>query len=73
MPRLATRTGSRKNLVKGWRLAGDIARAERDWDSAEGQLRTLDLAASLGNPVQQWKTEMALGRCFRMPGARTKR
>ena len=31
---LATRTGSRKNLVKGWRLAGEIARAERDWDKA---------------------------------------
>ena len=33
---LATRTNSRKNLVKGWRLAGDIARVERDWDTAEG-------------------------------------
>jgi hypothetical protein len=28
---LATRTGSRKNLVKSWRLASEIARAERDW------------------------------------------
>ena len=66
---LATRTGSRKNLVKGWRLAGDIARAERDWDTAEGQLRkSLDLAVSLGNPVQQWKTEMALGHLLQDAG-----
>ena len=66
---LATRTGSRKNLVKGWRLAGDIARAERDWDTAEGQLRkSLDLAVSLGNPVQQWKTEIALGQLLKDTG-----
>jgi tetratricopeptide (TPR) repeat protein len=66
---LATRSGSRKNLVKGWRLAGEIARAERNWDAAEGHLRTSrDLAASLGNPVQLWKTELALGRCLQDAG-----
>jgi hypothetical protein len=66
---LATRTGSRKNLVKGWRLAGDIARAERDWDTAEGHLRkSLDLAVSLGNPVQRWKSEIALGYLLRDAG-----
>lgn len=60
---LATRSGSRKNLVKGWRLAGEIARAERDWDNAEDHLRTSrDLAVSLGNPVQLWKSELAFGR-----------
>jgi tetratricopeptide (TPR) repeat protein len=60
---LATRTGSRKNLVKGWRLAGELARAQREWDRAEQHLRTaLDLAASIGNPVQYWKTELALGQ-----------
>ena len=32
---LATRTASRKNLVKGWRLAGEIAHAEGDKDAAE--------------------------------------
>src|SRR5262249_44586777 len=59
---LATRTGSRKNLVKGWRLAGEIARADRDWSTAEGHFRaSRDLAAALGNPVQLWKTELALG------------
>jgi transcriptional regulator with AAA-type ATPase domain/tetratricopeptide (TPR) repeat protein len=66
---LATRSGSRKNLVKGWRLAGEIARAERNWDDAEGHLRTSrDLAASLGNPAQLWKTELALGRCLQDAG-----
>ena len=59
---LATRTGSRKNMVKGWRLAGEIARAERDWDAAEDHLRRArDLAVTVGNPVQHWKTEIALG------------
>jgi transcriptional regulator with AAA-type ATPase domain/tetratricopeptide (TPR) repeat protein len=60
---LATRTGSRKNLVKGWRLAGEIERAQRDWDRAEQHLRTaLQLAISVGNPVQYWRSELALGR-----------
>src|SRR6185436_3855504 len=60
---LATRTGSRKNLIKGWRLAGELERAQRDWDRAEQHLRTaLDLATSIGNPVQYWKTELALGQ-----------
>ncbi len=63
---LATRTGSRKNLVKGWRLAGEIARAQRDWDRAEQHLRTaLGFAASVGNPVQSWKTELAFGQLLR--------
>ncbi len=49
--------------MKGWRLAGEIARAERDWDTAEGHFRkSLDFAVSLGNPVQHWKAEIALGQ-----------
>jgi tetratricopeptide (TPR) repeat protein/MoxR-like ATPase len=60
---LATRTGSRKNLVKAWRLAAEIARAERNADAAESHFRkSRDLAVALGNPVQQWKAELALGR-----------
>ena len=58
---LATRTGSRKNLVKGWRLSAAIAASERNTDRAEEQLRrATGLAHALGNPVQAWKTEFAL-------------
>jgi tetratricopeptide (TPR) repeat protein len=60
---LATRSGSRKNLVKGWRLAGEIEHAQRAWDRSEQHLRgALELAMSMGNPVQYWKTELALGQ-----------
>ena len=59
---IATRTNSRKYLVKGWRLQGDIARARRQWDEAEGWLRqALTLAQTIGNPTQLWKTHLALG------------
>ena len=60
---LATRTGSRKNLVKAWRLSGELARADRDWDRAEDHLRrALVQARSLRNPVQIWQTMLALGQ-----------
>jgi len=60
---LATRTASRKNLVKGWRLAAQIVHAEGGDDKAEGLFRkSLDFATSIGNPVQQWQSEIALGR-----------
>jgi transcriptional regulator with AAA-type ATPase domain/tetratricopeptide (TPR) repeat protein len=60
---LATRAGSRKSLVKAWRLAGQISRAERDWDAAEEHFRkSRHLALSLGSPVQYWKAELALGQ-----------
>ena len=36
---LATRTTSRKYLVRGWRLAGEIALAQRRWEEAEQALR----------------------------------
>jgi len=63
---LATRTDSRKNLVKAWRLAGDIAAAAGERDVAEGHFRTSrDHAAALGNPVQHWKAELALGRFYK--------
>ena len=66
---LATSTGSMKNLVKGWRLAGEIARAERDWQTAEHHLRrSRDLAVSVGNPVQHWKSEIAFGQLLNDAG-----
>ena len=59
---IATRTNSRKYIVKGWRLRGEIARAHRQWDEAEGWLRqALPLAQAVGNPTQLWKTHLALG------------
>jgi len=63
---LATRTASRKNLVKGWRLAAQIAHVEREDDNAEGLFRkSLAVATSIGNPVQHWKAEIALGQFLR--------
>ena len=60
---LATRTRSRKNLVKGWRLRGEIALARRELDEAEEAFRqALAIAEAIGNPTQLWKTHAALGR-----------
>jgi tetratricopeptide (TPR) repeat protein len=66
---LATRTGARKNLVKAWRLAGQIARAEGDASAAEHRFRqSRDLAAHVGNPVQHWKAELTLGEFLQHAG-----
>ncbi len=60
---LATRTGARKNLVKGWRLTGEIARSRRRWDDAEQALRqALAVAEQIGNPPQLWRSHAALAR-----------
>jgi tetratricopeptide (TPR) repeat protein len=60
---LARRTNSRKYLVKGWRLKGEIALTRRQWDEAEGALRqALNIAQAIGNPTQLWKTHLALGQ-----------
>jgi tetratricopeptide (TPR) repeat protein len=60
---LATRTVSKKYLVKARRLAGEIACAAGEHDAAEGHFRAArELAVALGNPVQQWKTDLAFGR-----------
>jgi len=57
----ATRTRSRKYLVKGWRLHGELALARRRWDDAEHALRqALEVAQSIDNPTQLWKTHVAL-------------
>jgi class 3 adenylate cyclase/tetratricopeptide (TPR) repeat protein len=59
---IATRTSARKNLVKGWRLRGEIATARRQWDEADSALReALTVAQALANPTQSWKTYMAIG------------
>jgi tetratricopeptide (TPR) repeat protein len=60
---LAMRTNARKNLVRGWRLAGEAATAARDWGEAEralGEARTI--AETIANPTQLWRTYAALAR-----------
>jgi DNA-binding NtrC family response regulator/tetratricopeptide (TPR) repeat protein len=58
---LGTRFNARKNLVKGWRLAGEVAREARKWDVAERALReALRMAEAIGNPTQLWRTHAAL-------------
>ncbi len=60
---IATRTGSKKNLVKGWRLKGEIALARRQWDEAKKSLgQALTIAQVIRNPTQLWKTHAVLGR-----------
>ncbi len=60
---IATRTNSRKNLVKGWRLRGEIALARHRGEEAGEALRqALTIAQAIGNPTQLWKTHAALGR-----------
>jgi tetratricopeptide (TPR) repeat protein len=60
---IATPTNSRKYLVKGYRLKGEIALARRQWDEAEGVLRqALTIAQAIGNPTQLWRTHVVLGR-----------
>jgi tetratricopeptide (TPR) repeat protein len=60
---IATRTNSRKYLVRGLRLQGEIATARRHWDDAEGALReAVMIAETVGNPTQLWKTYLAAAR-----------
>jgi len=62
---IATRTQSKKNLVKGWRLKGEIALERRHWDAAENAFRqALATAQAIGNPTQLWKSHLALGRLY---------
>jgi tetratricopeptide (TPR) repeat protein len=63
---LATRTDSRKYLVRGWRLKGEIAKARLQWEEAEECFRkALGFAERVGNPTQLWKTHLALGQLYR--------
>lgn len=62
---IATRTSSRKNLAKGWRLRGEIELARRRWDDANTALQqALTFARIIGNPTQIWKTYAAIGRLY---------
>jgi DNA-binding NtrC family response regulator/tetratricopeptide (TPR) repeat protein len=60
---VAARTSSRKNLVKGWRLRGQIALHRRQLDDAEAAFRqAVTIAEAIGNPTQLWKSRASLGR-----------
>lgn len=60
---IAIRTNSRKYLVKGWRLKGEIALFHRQWEETQRWLQqALVIAEEVGNPTQLWKTHFALGR-----------
>jgi tetratricopeptide (TPR) repeat protein len=60
---IATRTNSRKYLVKGWRLKGEIGLVGRQWDEAKGALdQALTMAERIGNPTQLWKTHLVMGQ-----------
>jgi tetratricopeptide (TPR) repeat protein len=59
----AGRTNSRKYLAKGWRLKGEIALLNKQWDKAGDALRQAQaIAEAIGNPTQLWKTYLTLGR-----------
>ena len=67
----ATRTASRKYIVRGWRLKGELALMQRQWDDAGSALRqALDGAVALGNPSELWKTHEALGHLRDAQGRR---
>jgi len=60
---IATRTNSKKYLVKGWRLKGEIALLNKQSDEAEDALhQALIIAKAIGNPTQLWKTYLTMGR-----------
>ena len=59
---LAEPTESRKNIVKGRRLRGQVFLAQGKLLEAEQELdAALEVAQQIGNPSQLWKTLLALG------------
>jgi len=61
----AGRTNSRKYLVKGWRLKGEIAAARKQWDEAQAAFQqALNFAEVISNPTQLWKTHFAMGKLY---------
>jgi tetratricopeptide (TPR) repeat protein len=59
---LAEQSDSRKNIVKGRRLRGQVFLAQGKLPEAEKELATaLEVAQRVGNPPQLWKIHAALG------------
>jgi tetratricopeptide (TPR) repeat protein len=67
--KVAEETESRKNIVKGRRLRGEVFLAQGNLEEAEGEIKTaLEEARGVGNPTQLWKTCAALGDLRREQG-----
>ena len=59
---LAEQSDSKKNIVKGRRLRGQVFLAQGKLAEAEKELATaLEIAQEIGNPPQLWNTHAALG------------
>ncbi len=59
---LAEPSDSKKNIVKGRRLRGQVFLAQGKLAEAEKELAAaLKVAKEIGNPPQLWKTHVALG------------
>jgi tetratricopeptide (TPR) repeat protein len=62
---LAEQSKSRKNIVKGRRLRGQVFLAQGKLAEAEQELSiALEAALRVGNPTQLWMTHAALARLF---------
>jgi tetratricopeptide (TPR) repeat protein len=63
--KLAESTTSRKNIIKGCRLRGQVFLAQDKLSEAEVALeKALAVAKEIGNPPQLWKTHEALAALF---------
>jgi tetratricopeptide (TPR) repeat protein len=66
---LAEPSDSRKNMVKGRRLRGQVFLAQGELAEAERELVTaLEMAREVGNPPQLWKTHAVLGELRQAQG-----
>jgi predicted ATPase/DNA-binding SARP family transcriptional activator len=67
--KLAVRTSSRKNLVKGWRLRGEALADLGRLDEAADELGQAVVAAEeIGNPPLIWKSHFSLGQVLEHQG-----
>jgi tetratricopeptide (TPR) repeat protein len=68
---IASRTHSRRYMVRGLRLRGEISVSRGEGDDAERVLRqALEIAEEIQNPPQLWLTHLALGDLYRRRGDR---
>lgn len=68
---LASRTTSKKYLVRGWRLKGAVSAARLQWEDAEeAWTKALLYAREVGNPTQLWKTHLACAQLYQETGRR---